>query len=259
MQFIAQWFVNRGDTTPRATLLQHVGAWLGEITAAVRVFNWWQPFFHRAIPDGVQPDTRRGVVLVHGFFCNRAFWTPWLRHLRAQGRVYVAVDLEPAYCSIDAYTSIIDAAVARVTQLTGQPPLVVAHSMGGLAVRAWLRAHDAADRVYKVVTLGTPHHGTWVARFSATRNGAQMRLDSGWIKALAQSESSHMPPKFVCFFSNCDNIVFPVASARLIGADNRHEPAKGHVELMFSERVMRETWALLDETIPNANNEHAIG
>jgi pimeloyl-ACP methyl ester carboxylesterase len=81
----------------------------------------------------------RGVVLVHGFLCNRAFWTPWLAPLRARGHAFVAVTLEPAFGSIDDYAPAIEAAVRRVTEATGQAPLIVGHSMGGLAIRAWLR------------------------------------------------------------------------------------------------------------------------
>jgi triacylglycerol esterase/lipase EstA (alpha/beta hydrolase family) len=61
--------------------------------------------------------------------------------------------------------------VRRVTQATGLPPVIVAHSMGGLATRAWLRAFSADARVHRVITLGTPHGGTWL--------GAGARLPTG--------------------------------------------------------------------------------
>lgn len=245
IQFIVQWHVNRHDSAPRASALEYGGAWLAEAVAAVHVFHWWQPFRHHAQPDVLQPDSRRGVVLVHGFFCNRAFWTHWLRRFSSEGRVCLAVDLEPAYGSIEDYVTVIDNAVARVAQLTGQPPLIVAHSMGGLAVRAWLQARAGLERVHKVVTLGTPHQGTWIARFSHGRNGAQMRQNGNWLKTLQDAENPQTTSKFVCYYSNCDNIVFPVSTATLAGADNRHEPARGHVELAFSDRIVRETWQLL--------------
>lgn len=44
---------------------------------------------------------KRGVVLVHGFMCNRGLWLPWFIPLQARGHAYVAVNLEPVMGSID--------------------------------------------------------------------------------------------------------------------------------------------------------------
>ena len=117
------------------------------------------------------------------------FWTPWLRELRAADRAFVAVDLEPVFGSIDRYVQTIDAAIVRVTAATGQPPLLICHSMGGLAARAWLRDADGA-RVHRIVTLGTPHRGTWLARFGRTANGRQMRMGGEWLQRIDGERTS---------------------------------------------------------------------
>lgn len=226
-------------------------AWAIEFVQAVRVFGWRQPFASQAEPDvteGFEPQ-RVGVVLVHGYFCNRGFWTPWIKRLRAQGHCVIAVDLEPVFASTDDYEPIIDAAVQHVTRLTGRPPVLVCHSMGGLAARAWLRAGrfdpwDAApriDRVARIVTLGSPHRGTWLGHFSSTPNGRQMQLDSDWLRELAAQSDPAWAQRFVCWWSECDNIVFPTTSATLPGADNRHCAGMPHVALAFDERVMGDT------------------
>ena len=51
--------------------------------------------------------------------------------------------------------------------------------------------------------------------------------------------------RFVCWYSNADNIVFPAATATLLGADNRHVPGVSHVAMAFHPQVMCETLALL--------------
>lgn len=230
-------------------------AWRTEVMHAVRVFGWRQPFASGRKPDVTEGfDARRvGVVLVHGYFCNRGFWAPWIARLRAQGHCVIAPNLEPVFASIDDYAPIIDAAVRRATELTGRPPVLVCHSMGGLAARAWLRAgrHDAAgslariERVAHIVTLGSPHRGTWLARLSGTPNGQQMRLDSAWLRALAAQSDASWAARFTCWWSDCDNIVFPVTTAALPGADNRFCAGVAHVALAFDERVMGETLAWL--------------
>lgn len=254
LQFVALYYVNRADPAPRASAADHVQAWWGELRATVVVFNWWQPFCRAAIANNLTAAPgQRGVVLVHGFFCNRGFWTHWSRRLRREGRVFVAVDLAPAFGSIDDYVAIIDHAVHQVRNATGLPPVLVGHSMGGLAIRAWLAqihlagagATNVDAAVHRVITLGTPHHGTWLGNFSHTVNGSQMQLKSRWLDALETIEKTQIAAKFVCFFSNCDNIVFPVSSATLEGADNRLVRFVGHVDMAHDPAVIDACWELM--------------
>jgi triacylglycerol esterase/lipase EstA (alpha/beta hydrolase family) len=160
-----------------------------------------------------------------------------MQRLRDAGVPFVAVNLEPVFGSVDEYVPILDAAARRIVAATGRPPLVVAHSMGGLAVRAWLDRTAAA--VEHVITIGTPHQGTWLARFGMTANGHQMRIDNPWLGALGARESAGYA-RYTCFYSHCDNIVFPPSTATLPGADNRHLPGCAHVHLAFQEAIVNE-------------------
>lgn len=241
-------FVNRGDPSPQPSWGQLAQAWFGETLVAPRVFCWRQPFRSRTFPD--EPalrsavSGRRGVVFIHGFFCNRGFWMPWLEKMQGSGHAYVAVNLEPVFSSIDDYVPLIDAAVSRVTQATGLPPLLVCHSMGGLAARAWLKATKSEIRVHHVVTLGTPHRGTWLARFSRVANGRQMQLAAQWHQLLDQDMPAHRHALFTCWYSNCDNVVFPSSTATLPGADNRLVQGVAHVQLAFLPEVIQATLAM---------------
>ena len=253
LQFVLMRVVNRTDTTPRASLSQTLSAWLSECAVAVCVFCWWQPFRSSVYPDSTTGEstgaTGRGVVLLHGFVCNRGLWTPWLRELQRRDIRFVAVNLEPAFASIDAYAAQVDAAVRQIAQATGQPPLLVCHSMGGLVARAWLRAGSHEGRVHHVVTLGSPHHGTRAGdiRFSlrALVNAGQMCVGSSWLRELARDEPASRHRLFTCFYSNCDNIVFPASTATLLGADNRLVPGCAHLALVLDRSVMAQTLALL--------------
>ncbi len=237
------------DPAPRATAAQLLRAWWGEVLSAPRVFCWRQPFRSHAEPDHLPADAqgRLGVVLVHGFVCNRGFWNPWMRRFRAAGVPFVAVNLEPVFGRIDDYLDIVDAAIARVRAATGRAPLVVAHSMGGLAVRRWLSRRNVRDAVEHVVTIGSPHAGTWLARFGVTPNGMQMRRPNTWLEALRSAEAAREEGSpyshFTCFYSHCDNIVFPPSTATLPGADNRHVPGSAHVHLADQPEVFEAVWS----------------
>ena len=257
IEFLLLKRINKADPAPSATAGELFNAWLGETLVAPRIFCWHQPFRANVIPDNLDNNSadqtvlkgivkgRRGVVFIHGFFCNRGFWTPWLKRLQGSGHAFVALSLEPVFGSINDYTPQIEAAVAQVTQATGLPPLLVCHSMGGLAARAWLQTMQADDRIHHIVTIGTPHRGTWLARFSHGLNGQQMRLNANWHRGLDRDAPSQRPSLFTCWYSSSDNIVFPASSASLPGANNQLVRGLAHVQMAFAPQVMSATLALL--------------
>jgi pimeloyl-ACP methyl ester carboxylesterase len=240
-EFVMLWRVNRNDPTPRATVWQHVVAWWGEVMMAPRVFCWRQPFRSQAVPDFLPTGTRRrGIVFVHGFVCNRGLWNPHMRRLRELGVPFVSVSLEPVFGSIDAYPPVIDHAVKQLESATGLAPVIVAHSMGGLASRAWLDAFQSDARVHRIITIGTPHHGTYLGHWAMAPNAKQMNLGSDWQKRLASREPSARYTRFTCFYGHCDNIVFPAITATLPGADNRHLAGIAHVHMAHHDDVFKE-------------------
>jgi triacylglycerol lipase len=264
LEFIFLALAHGRDPAPRASAAQLLRAWWGEVRSAPAVFCWRQPFHSRRWPDLLPssadgkpvavdhkaPTPRRGVVLIHGFFCNRGLWNPWLQQLHAQGTPVVAVNLEPNFGSIDDYVRTIDKAVATLRHSTGLAPVAVAHSMGGLALRRWYAEQDDEGRLHHAITIGTPHHGTWLARFALTRNSRQMRLSSPWLLTLAAREQPHRRVRFTCFYSHCDNIVFPPSTATLEGAANRHLPGLAHVHMADASEPWDEMQRKLDQHTP---------
>lgn len=246
--------INKQDPVGQARWRDLVAAWWGETVVAPCVFCWRQPFRSNAVKNQLGPQEkvqgRRGIVFVHGFFCNRGLWTPWLECLQDRGNAFVAIDLEPLFGSIDDYALQIDDAVRQVTQVTGLAPLLVCHSMGGLAARAWLKLMKHEAQVHHVVTIGTPHQGTWLARFGHGENSRQMCLASSWHAGLNHAVSRGRDVQFTCWYSDCDNIVFPASNATLLGASNRLIPGVGHVQMAFLPVVMQTTLDLLDDHSP---------
>ena len=230
--------VDPGPGVPRPTMATLWKAWWGEVVTGLRVFGWRQPFRSRVFEDQLAGrDGQRGVLLIHGFVCNRGLWNPWMKRLRSAGTPFVAINLEPVFGSIEHYVTTIDEAVRRLEEATSQPPVVVAHSMGGLAIRAWLRRPDGPMRVHSIVTIGTPHSGTWLARFAMSENSRQMRVGSDWLRDLETAERRATRALFTCYFGHCDNIVFPARNGTLDGATNRHVPGIAHVHLAFHRPI----------------------
>lgn len=225
-------------------------AWLAEWRWALRIFGWQTPFQEQVEPDGLRigrtvvteaaPQGQVGVVLVHGYFCNRAVWNDWLRKLKQRGIPCAAMTLEPAHGSpVDAMVDDLEKCVKAIVQHAGCAPLIVAHSMGGLVVRAWLKRLSVDERARyaaHVVTVATPHGGTWLARFAQRLPAMDMREGSAWLQQLGP------PPAdvaFSCWCSSSDNIVFPPDLATLPQAQRHQVDDAAHMQLLFDKRVWR--------------------
>lgn len=73
-----------------------------------------------------------------------------------------------------------------------------------------------------------------------------MRIGTEWLAQMTSEQASARQVSFTCWYSDCDNVVFPISTATLPGADNRLSGALGHVEMAFDACVQRETLALLE-------------
>jgi triacylglycerol esterase/lipase EstA (alpha/beta hydrolase family) len=116
-----------------------------------------------------------------------------------------------------------DAALAR----TGEESVdVVGYSAGGLVARLWVADGNAAV-VRRVVTLGSPHHGTSLADLAGDvapgqcpLGCQQMTSDSDLLAALNGGDETPDGPTWVSVWTTQDETVTPPESARLDGALN---------------------------------------
>ena len=179
------------------------------------------------------------VLLVHGYGCNGGYWSRLAARLKGEGVSYMALDMEPIGAGIDEYAPQIEAALQQLCAATGKPKaVVVGHSMGGLAARAHVRAFGSG-RVARIITVGTPHHGTALAKLGPGLNARQMQRGSPWLVELAASEPPEARALIVSLWSHHDNIVAPQDSARLPGAANVELGGVGHVALGSHPRTLR--------------------
>jgi triacylglycerol esterase/lipase EstA (alpha/beta hydrolase family) len=217
-----------------------------EFCASMLVTSWHVP---RGRPHmTVYRDSDRvPVLLVHGYGCNSGYWAHLVPLLDRERISHASIDLEPVAGSIDGYAPLIEARVRELCAATGAARIaIVAHSMGGLAARAWMRAYGSA-RVVRLVTLGTPHHGTALARFGLGANAVQMRRDGAWLRDLAAAEGPDVRARIVSLYTHHDNIVAPQDSSVLPGARNVAFGGVGHVALGSNPRVLAEVLRALRE------------
>jgi len=217
-------------------------AMLRELAAHVVVFAVLVPFerlWMRRSKSPLGGAGREPVVLVHGYLCSAGAWWRFERCLRRHGFAPRAVNIVPALGSIDDMADVLARHLEETVAAAGsQRVSLVAHSMGGLVCRAYLRRHGAG-RIARLVTIGTPHHGTAVAGAGIGLSARQMVPGSAWLAALAKHEAApavQLPPT-VSFFSHHDNYVAPQTSSELEWARNVPLAGYGHVEMYLSARI----------------------
>ena len=227
---------------PRLGCRRAATLYLGELRATLISSSVNMPFRRFAsVPTNFSSGIP--VLLIHGYGCNSGYWWPLCRHLQSARMSYHAVNLEPVLADIDDYLPMVNEAIGVLCAATRQRQvIIVAHSMGGLVARAWMRTHGT-HRVAKLITLGSPHDGTGLAQFAFGENSRQMRRNgttgttknassscNGWLRALQADENLEQLP-VVSIYSLHDNIVAPQSTSRLAGAKNIAFDGIGHVAL----------------------------
>lgn len=133
------------------------------------------------------------------------------------------------------------AARALLSRTSARSLDVVAHSMGGLAVRLFIA--DAECHVRRAIFLGTPHAGTWAALLAWGGGRREMLPGSDFLRALPP-----LPTYTRCttFRTPLDMRIFPRASARAHGAADVVIPFVTHEGMVRSRRVFEAVRATLE-------------
>ena len=181
------------------------------------------------------------VVLVHGYGGSPDAMETVGRRLARHGRKVLYVELPDAgrariQDSGRAVAEIVDASRARRVDFVG-------FSLGGLAVRDFLRFEGGAAHARRVVFLGTPNHGTRLAGPGpgCDRGCAQMAPGSRFLRALNAGDETPGRARYLSIYSRFDETVTPPRTSRLAGATNiaLGAPALSHVELVTDPRPVR--------------------
>ena len=212
---------------------------VAEFLALLALYSWFQPL-EKCLRRELRARVAHGVIpvlVIHGFLCNGGFWWSLRRYLNKHDcQDLYWLNLEPLFGDIEQFARQVHERIEYLCNAAGvEQVVVVGHSMGGLAARAYLRDWGNRNRVAKLVTLGTPHHGTVLSRFLKGANVFQMRQLSTWLASLNETATCAIPT--VSIYSYHDNIVAPQDSSKLVYGENIPVAGIGHLEMAFSRRI----------------------
>jgi triacylglycerol esterase/lipase EstA (alpha/beta hydrolase family) len=190
-------------------------------------------------PAASAPE-RRPILLLHGYAQHPANFLSLTRRLRRDGWPHVyTLRHTPMFGDIERSAARLGAAIDRIREATEAPAVdVVAHSMGGLVARAYVRTRGPACGIARLVTLGTPHQGTLIfRRLAHDPMLVQMRPDSPLLTRLTSDDPVPTLVECVAIYSTGDAVVVPPHNGYYKGAFNIELAGTGHMSLLFSRRV----------------------
>jgi triacylglycerol lipase len=186
----------------------------------------WPVAMLRPLPRP-RPGHHPPVVLVHGFLGHPAMWRPLIRRLYRRGHHRVATVGYPS--TRRTLPQIVDA-IHEVVVAQGEQVVLVGHSLGAVACRAYVKAFDGAENVLRLVSVGGPHAGTALYRLAPPGLRDVLAPDSVWVKRLAEGEE---PVPTVVVRARYDHQVLPPVRARLHGVSEVVIERHGHNGLLW--------------------------
>lgn len=175
-------------------------------------------------PRPVDQSVRGPVLLVPGYGGSVQSLATLADSLRQRGRDVTVLALpDQGRGDLDDQAGALDAAVDAALLRTGKPSVdVVGYSAGGVVARLWATEDGGSERVRRLVTLGSPHHGTDLASIGSLVAGAcpaacrQLAPDSPLLARLA-SEPVPDALVLVSLWTTLDDVVVPASSAVIDG------------------------------------------
>ncbi|MBA3457408.1 MAG: hypothetical protein H0T42_30285 [Deltaproteobacteria bacterium] len=180
------------------------------------------------------------ILLVHGINGNASEFDALEARLAADGwptsRLFSFTFPDPAWgCNVDNAGRIEDW-VDMIIATTGSAKInVIAHSMGTLSSRHFIKALGGAGKVARYITLGGMHHGlssSCLATFPGAPCVWRELCETGdFIEALNAAPATPGNLHWVSIYGTSDETV-PNASSNLVGAENIVMPGVTHVGLL---------------------------
>lgn len=175
----------------------------------------------------VAQDEPGPVIVVPGYGGRTNSLAPIVAVLREQGReVVVFTPTQGGVGDLDIQAERLGELAERTRERAGSTSVdVVGYSAGGVIARLWVREHDGTAVARRVLSIGSPQHGTSQAALATEAlPGAcpvaceQLTPDSDLLRKLNAGDETPAGPRWMAVRSDADKVVTPTDSASLDGA-----------------------------------------
>jgi triacylglycerol lipase len=181
------------------------------------------------------------ILFVHGYVESASLWNTMISRFEKDGysKAYLS-----AYSYNTSQSNKVDAEkevkshVESLLKATGATKVdIVAHSMGSLNSRWYIKFLGGEAKVDDWVSLGGPNHGTETANACFSTSCVEMRVGSTFLKELNAGDETPGAVSYGTWWSPCDEIINPDSSVALSGATNTKTACISHTALTTDETV----------------------
>jgi triacylglycerol lipase len=174
----------------------------------------------------VAQDAQPPVLIVPGYGGGTGGLETLAAALRAHGRRATIVHLAGnGTGDLETQARVLQSAVQAALRGGAGSVDVVGYSAGGVTVRLWFRAYDGGSVARRIVTLGSPQHGTDLAALATDIAPdacpvacQQLATDSDLLRSLNSGDETPPGPRWVSIWTTDDQISIPPQTASLDGA-----------------------------------------
>jgi triacylglycerol lipase len=173
-------------------------------------------------------DSPGPIVLVPGYGGSTSDLDPLVARARQQGRqAVVFTPTDGGTGDLATQAKRLATLVDRTLSSSGAASVdLVGYSAGGVISRLYVRDDGGASVVRRVLTIGSPQHGTDLASIAQDAVGScpkaceQLATDSDLVRSLNAGDETPKGPLWFTVRSSSDRTVVPTDTAELSGARN---------------------------------------
>jgi len=181
------------------------------------------------------------VVLVHGFLERGNAYKTLRKRLAKKNISCLTIRLTPCDAR-DGLEALAQQMKQQIEEAYGtkEPISVIGFSMGGLVSRYYLQNLGGAGRCQQLITISSPHSGTYMAKCYPSKGAIQMRPGSQFLKQLEATENQLGDMPIVSYRTPLDLMILPSSSSTWQRASNRAYPVLMHPLMLSNPFVLQD-------------------
>lgn len=161
-------------------------------------------------------NPRNPVLLIHGIFDTKAIFKTMTTHLTKKGWDIHSLNLIPndGRFGLEALAQQITDYITQ-TFPPEQPIDLIGFSMGGIISRYYVQRLGGIERVQRLITISSPHHGTLTGYLYPTLAASQMRSNSPFLQDLNRDLEILNSINFTSIWTPLDGMIVPAQSSQM--------------------------------------------
>jgi triacylglycerol lipase len=185
------------------------------------------------------------ILFIHGWTESASLWNTMIGRFEKDGYAKSALSAY-TYNTATSNKTLAETEVKShvETLLKNNPGAtkvdIIAHSMGSLNSRWYIKFVGGESKVDDWVSLGGPNHGTETANACTQTACIEMRVGSTFLSELNAGDETPGTVSYGTWWSPCDEIINPDESVILSGATNHKTACLTHSALTTNETVYKE-------------------